>query len=555
MLNVVESIAKSPTSTSPIKNVGNILKENDSSRETHIDISSIDTESVPTDNFSEIFNDVLSLFKPNKDSTWRETLKIYRNNSEFLIVFLGELFRLVHASIYNKKSLINKYNIVVGKSWANFSFPLTTSNTPTKVRDSFFNSFPYFATHAIHKFCIFISKDDPQVLTQSFRMSVCKTIVKAFTSLSPLESQLLSTLQKYFFEEPDLFYDEKEIENSKDNKDGLDNQLGDDDSDILTDVQLPVEDLSTLTEIQKRKKPKNSGLHMTGISTLMSLATNHRSVPFEHDAYMVIQYPEGGEADWTSDLPPLLPPLKNNDKVLDSKSEVSSVVATTTKRNKEYNPMNESRSLLHRSRRPNICDKVYQLKKQFISDQLKRHSQQVKLEKDLSDMKRRLIKSDKLTMDRFISDLRILQKSSKRNETPELPEEKPKVVEKPQQINNVVPCISNERKVSPKNEDIERKLRESNNLVRHTLEMMRTAHDNCVTNSVSITPEVSPNVNFSAADFKPSSIIVNSVVSPILDVKRERKKELDELVKQHASTKQKLSEAEQIVKDIQRAKT
>jgi hypothetical protein len=56
---------------------------------------------------------------------------------------------------------------------------------------------------------------------------------------------------------------------------------------------LPVENHKSLIEIPRRKRPRSTAWTISGISTLVSVATHRKAVPFEHNSSIVAD----GEAD------------------------------------------------------------------------------------------------------------------------------------------------------------------------------------------------------------------------------------------------------------------
>jgi hypothetical protein len=119
-----------------------------------------------------------------------------------------------------------------------------------------------------------------------------------------------------------------------------------------------VEYLSTLIGgVQKRAKPLSEVFSVTGVSSVLAASTKREQISNEKAASIAIQFPQGEEKDWTTDLPELLPDIARYQK------------GKLTKQ--AYNPMKEPRSILHRSRRPNaILDYKMKKKKIFEEDGL-----------------------------------------------------------------------------------------------------------------------------------------------------------------------------------------
>ncbi|EAY20838.1 hypothetical protein TVAG_436620 [Trichomonas vaginalis G3] len=468
---------------------------------------------------SEAFDESLQEIKPDNFS--RMAKNFYSANKDFLVKLLTELFWLIQVTLYpGDPAQLEKYQKSVGKLWTNFIFPLETHN---KDRDFFFDSFPYFATQTIQRLYINLSHANPETTNGTFRLKLCSTIVRLFTSMTPLESQLGNNLTRYFSKPPEAY-----IEDTDSNREPeiLDTKESTDADDIITDVKLPVEDLKTLTKMQRRKRPISKQINMAGVSSLISAATNHRSVPFEHDAQIVIQYPKN-ELDWTINLPPLLPPPR---------PPLPTGVNDRARRTREYNPMAEPRSYLHRSLRPNICDSITEMKNSFETESNFRLEHQQKLELDLKEMKNRLMSADKATKDKFISDLRALQMARKRNETPEIPEEKVKVNvnQNQQQPVSVVTSARNEKEQM--NDDVDKaEKEEAKNGAKAALDSLRAAHDEALP---MFDLMMRPAFKHHPAESHVGGGFIEGVIRPIMEERREKRDQDEKIKAAHAAARQ-----------------
>lgn len=457
--------------------------------------------------FNETFEQVS--FKGASEDEKEMCKRLYEDNKMFFIDFFNDLFWLVQMKMFHSDSTadVTKYNSIVGKKWTNFIFPLEVSDGNNMY---FLNSFPYFATQAIQNMYMNITHGNVETKDKKFRMQLCSILVNIFTSLTPLESQISKNLTE-FFSSPPEYRDSDEIERKSDTQE--DNPLGkeqlQDAEDIITDVKLPVEDLKTLTKMQRRRRPISKKLNMTGVSSLVSAATNHRSVPFEHDAQIVIQYPAGGESDWLENLPPLLPPPRQ---------PLPTGPDDRARRTKEYNPMSEPRSYLHRSLRPNICDSIKEMKEQFQRDEESREAHLDKLRADLSNIRKRLEEEDKPTKDKFIKDLRALQAARKRNETPELPEEKSKPTNGMGMKNEV-------QEETTKAETAVKGMTKEENA--QLLDRMRAAHDDANPMFESL---MQPPYKHRSTEPHASEVLVAGVIRPLLEERR-KKEEADRQLK------------------------
>lgn len=467
---------------------------------------------------AEAFDESLQEIKP--DNFTRMMKAFYTSNKEFLVNLLTELFWLIQVSLYSDdKQLIEKHEKIVGKLWTHFIFPLETYN---KDRDFFFDSFPYFATQTIQRIYINITHANSDTTNSAFRIKLCAFIVKIFTSMTPLESQLGNNLTKYFSKPPEAYIDDTE---SNREPEIIDTKEAADADDIITDVKLPFEDLKTLTKMQRRKRPISKQINMAGVSALISAATNHRSVPFEHDAQIVIQYPKS-ESDWTTNLPPLLPPAR---------PPLPTGVNERARRTREYNPMAEPRSYLHRSLRPNICDSITEMKNTFEQESNNRLEHQQKLELDLKEMKQRLQMADKAMKDKFIADLRALQMSRKRNETPEIPEEKVKVsvAQNNQQASVVTSARAEKEQLNDEADKAEKE--EAKNGAKAALDSLRAAHDDALP---MFDLMMRPAFKHHPAEAHVGSGFIEGVIKPIMDERREKRDQDEKIKAAHAAAKQ-----------------
>lgn len=368
-----------------------------------------------------------------KTAREKKALNLFLNNMEFLKTIFPPLFWLIHTHIFHPQEVdvINYLTNAVGAMWGQFIFPLETSvEIDSKVRDIFYHCFPYFVTQAIQQIYIQLTHSNPQVVYKSFRMDVCSTAVEIFTHIRPLKSQLQDRLGLYFLKPPPADIPERFLKKESDN---------------LYDktVTLPTEDLTTLIEMQHRVRPVSSSWNMAGLSSLMSAATHHRSLPFEHDAQIVVQYPQNGEADWTTQLPPLLPSSEATDP--------------DALKFDKYNPQADPRSLLQRSRRPFLCNQIDELKKEFQQNKEKRMKEYNKLKAEIKDLNERVPFLKREILTKFSDNLRVLQLERKKNETPELPELTPEVMSDPVKFQDILKERERKKKEKEKREKEKRK--------------------------------------------------------------------------------------------------
>jgi hypothetical protein len=243
-------------------------------------------------------------------------------------------------------------------------------------------------TQCIQHIFVLISKGLPETTTRDFRMLVCATLVKLFTMIDPLESLLQSKLASYFLRPPQVDIVAAQPATQS----------------VHTRTLLPVEDLHSLIEIPRRKRPRSSVWTISAISTLVSASTHRRMVPFEHNSSIVVQYPKDGESDWTTDLPPLLPAQSAEARQLTFE---------------DYDPAKDSRSLLYRSRRPALCDDYFGMRREFEAENDRARERLDKGKAAFGEMKETVMKSPILVLKKFCEDIRVLQLERKWNESPE----------------------------------------------------------------------------------------------------------------------------------------
>jgi hypothetical protein len=272
-----------------------------------------------------------------RPSVRTETFNVLDAHRPLMKELLGHLFWVVHLNLHDptEPEILDSLLGIVGPRWGHFLFPFGTDTTiDGRVRDLFVDCVPYFMAQCIHHIFVLLSRGLPETTTRRFRMRVCADLVKLFTMIEPLESLLQSKLASYFQRPPQVEFDAAAPVVKA--------------SEVRT--LLPSEDVRTLIEIPRRKRPRSSVWSTSGISTLVSTSTHRKMVPFEHNSSVVVQYPKDGEADWTTELPPLLP---------------AEGPARQTLTFANYGPEKESRSLLHRSRRPALCDDYWRMKHDF----------------------------------------------------------------------------------------------------------------------------------------------------------------------------------------------
>lgn len=327
----------------------------------------------------------------NKNKFVKRAFLLLQKNRPIIEQMLPDIFWVLHLKMHrpHETKTINELITKVGRIWGNFLFPFETdAQMDHRVRDAFVDSIPYFMTQCCQHIFVLISRGMPETTKKEFRMCVCATIVELFTRIQPLESLLQTKLASYFARPPQVDI----ISPSQQNKQQEFRTL------------LPVENLKSLIEIPRRKRPRSSMWSVAGISSLITASTHRKTVPFQRNSEIVVQYPKDGESDWTSDLPPLLP---------------KDQPAATSLTFENYNPDQDSRSLLYRSRRPNLCEDYMKVKEKFQVKEAESNEQFEAAKKRYSSMKSSVKNTSIRVLKRFCEDVRVLQLERKWNESPE----------------------------------------------------------------------------------------------------------------------------------------
>ena len=339
----------------------------------------------------EAIQDAVDTVLTRKSAVGRKVRSLLQNNVEALDQLMPDVFWLVHLKMHRPHERDNILNLMekVGKLWGGFLFPVETdSKLDYRVRDSFVDCLPYVFTQACQYIFVLITHGLPETTNRAFRMRLCRAVVELFTRVHPLESLLQSKLASYYTRPPqvDVVPMEQKPVREKPR------------------ILLPTEDLSTLIEIPHRKRPRGARFPITGVSDLMAESTGKKVIPYEPDNDILVQYPRDGESDWTTDLPPLLP------------GEVDPEANMTFE---TYDPNKETRSLLYRSRRPNLCNQYLKLKEDFLKEEEDARKRFKDNEKKFEETKEMIRKTPGIVLKRFCEDVRALQLERKWSESPE----------------------------------------------------------------------------------------------------------------------------------------
>jgi len=259
---------------------------------------------------------------------------LLQKNRPLIEEMLPHIFWLVRVKIHwpGAAGAVDSLVEAVGRLWGNFLFPFETDTSMDwRLRDVFVESVPYFLTQACQRLFVLISHGLAETTNRAFRRGINGTIVEVFTRIRPLDSLLQAHNASHIARPPQV--------------------------DIVAPLAVwrreepralpPIEDLRSLCEMPRRKRPRRTTWAIAGISTLVGASTHRKQVPFEHNSEMVVQYPRDGEADWTTKLPP--PPTRAPDRVQPHIRELRS----------------GGRSTLYRFRRRNLCSEYLTMKREF----------------------------------------------------------------------------------------------------------------------------------------------------------------------------------------------
>lgn len=325
-----------------------------------------------------------------KGNIRRKTYDLLQKSTPFIKDVLSQLFWIVQLNIYHPEDddVIRMLTKDMSNMWLKFCFPLQTGNeVESKVIDRFFFCFPYFMTQALQDIFIRITFGHPSVMERSFRMKVCSLVVQIFSGVQPIDTLLKTRLGSFFHKPPQA--DIPEVPKQRKEPE---------------DVLLPIEDIDTLIDMHRRKRPCDTTWRIGHISPLFAESTKRETIPFTHDACLHVQLPQGGEDDWTINLPPLLPKIPK-------RQVIGSV--------QDYHPNNETRSLLNRARRPALMPDHKSVVNEFKHNEKERVDRLSKNEVEMQESLQKVRAVKEPVLSQFVTDLRVLQLEKKFGEDPE----------------------------------------------------------------------------------------------------------------------------------------
>jgi hypothetical protein len=318
-------------------------------------------------------------------------LQLLFEHVDFLEAVIPPLFWLVHLTHIRSGSVeeLKSLQVSVARKWHKLVYPLRTGGFDQREVDKFLLCIPYFFTQAIQDAYIRLVGGHESVMKSTFRMKICGTIVKLFSGLQPIDSLLRSRLSFYFHFPPQADLPDVGVKKTEED---------------IERVTLPMEDPSTLIEMCRRERAVDISLEVTGVSVVYGSLRRRATIPYTRKATMIVQQPKNGVSDWTTDLPPLLPPMTPSREIT-----VSS-----------YRPSDETRSLMQRSRRPLIFKDHGEERRQYKANERERQEKRCSALAAKKKSMREARECGPGILSKFVERLRGLQLENKRTETPDI---------------------------------------------------------------------------------------------------------------------------------------
>jgi hypothetical protein len=330
------------------------------------------------------------------------TFQLLLNNFDFLQELIVPLFWIMHLSLHSpdQERHIRDLTQVAGHIWHHFIYPLSTGTMNQRDLDKFVLCLPYFMTQAIQDIFIRLLEGNPLTMDRVFRMKLCASLVFFFTGIRCADTLLKSRLAFFFHSPPQADVPER---------------IKRDESDVVA-VTLPTEDPRTLIEIEKRQRPVRTVWGTTNVSPLCSSGLGRPTIPYTREAKLVVQVPKNGEEDWTTALPPLLPPVATRREVLKFET---------------YDPVAESRSLMQRSRKPLVVSDHRQARRQFEENESERAERRKHAIGEKNRMMQHAKECPRTVLADFINKLRRMQLARNREGILEFSDLEPCAIQSP----------------------------------------------------------------------------------------------------------------------------
>lgn len=334
----------------------------------------------------------------------KDAMKIYEDNLFYITNLFEPLFWLFHFTMHiPDDSRIQGLNRVSGEAWGLLLFALYTEKRyPAKIIDAFIRSFPFFVTQTLQDMFLQKSNGNPIAAKKEFRQSLCIVVYEMFTGFTAVDVFVMQMLQKYF-----------KIPPQADIPDALLNPPKD--PNFIPSIELPKEDLTSLTPPDKRIPPKTIYFRPTSLTPLIQFSTKRQIMPYTKNVKMELAFPRNGADDLEMNFPTLLPNPHTEENL-------TATVST-------YNPMIETRSLLHRARKPHIMTNYQQKRKEFNERQSVRNDKMAHLQEDLNNHLKEVEICQPKTLKKFVNDLGRLLAENKREEIPDIDDKDPIIID------------------------------------------------------------------------------------------------------------------------------
>jgi hypothetical protein len=326
-----------------------------------------------------------------------KTLVLLKKHRSFLDTLSKPLFWFCHLTFFfpELERDIASLTREIGVEWHQFLYPLHTCPGYEQAEiDRFVLCLPYFYTQAIQDLFIRLLEAHPTIMERSFRMQLCRVLVKSFTGIDPVDTLLKSRLGFYFRFPPQSDFPDRRPTVDESEK----------------AVTIPVEDVSTLIEMPHRQRAVPYQWNMAHVSPFMAPAYSRPILPLTQNMSLILELPRNGETDWTTDLPPLILPSQHK------------IIPITTE---TYDPRKETRSLMHRSRKPLILTDHAGAKRAFAHHEKERHKKRNQLTAVADKGIDHGIHCRPKVLSNFVTKLRQMQIEKKQGETPEVEDDIP----------------------------------------------------------------------------------------------------------------------------------
>ena len=317
------------------------------------------------------------------------------NEKDSLFRIFLSTFWITHFKMHkpDETEIIEKYMTDLSSAWVTLLYPMYCNfknMNADKIPGLIAFVMPYFATQVLQETFILLSEGNPITAKKDFRMRLCKLQLELFTSCPILDSLMQERLTSLFSKPPSVDIPDRILNPPPAKK--------------AVSVLIPKEDIDELVEIEHRIRPLNKKFKIASLSSLVSKAIKQDSMPYLFNVSVGIQVPKNGAADWTTNLPSLLPDPKTT-RNINAKVE-------------DYDPNIETRSLIHRSRRSDILSNYQQTRDEYVLKSMVHDEKIFRFRKDLELNIAKTCVCEPETIEAFVSDLQRLHRLGKKDQSP-----------------------------------------------------------------------------------------------------------------------------------------